>query len=205
MSLTIPYTTAGSWNVLGASRLSREEAHGRPAAPARELRLVALARAGDRDAFAQLYSLYAPVVHGVLLAHARSSEVRDLLHDVFLSALRGIARLDEPERFGAWLCTIARNRAHDDHKRRREDASLDEEPEWSEPAADADDALRALEAVRSLPEAYRETLLLRLVEGLSGPEISERTGLTAGSVRVNLCRGMKLLRERLGERGGEGA
>jgi len=43
----------------------------------------------------------------------------------------------------------------------------------------------------------RETLILRLVEGLSGPEIAERTGLTPGSVRVNLHRGMQQLRERL--------
>lgn len=49
------------------------------------------------------------------------------------------------------------------------------------------------------PEAYRETLLLRLVEGLTGPEIAERTGLTAGSVRVNLHRGMALLRAALTE------
>jgi hypothetical protein len=45
---------------------------------------------------------------------------------------------------------------------------------------------------------YRETLIMRLVEGMTGPEIAERTGLAAGSVRVNLHRGMKLLRERLG-------
>jgi RNA polymerase sigma-70 factor (ECF subfamily) len=40
--------------------------------------------------------------------------------------------------------------------------------------------------------------VLRLVEGMTGPEIAARTGLTAASVRVNLHRGMKLLRERLG-------
>ena len=51
-----------------------------------------------------------------------------------------------------------------------------------------------LDAVRSLPDAYRETLILRLVEGMTGPEIAARTGLTEGSVRVNLHRGMKLLR-----------
>jgi RNA polymerase sigma-70 factor (ECF subfamily) len=41
-------------------------------------------------------------------------------------------------------------------------------------------------------------MILRLVEGMTGPEIAEQTGLSAGSVRVNLHRGMKLLRERLG-------
>jgi hypothetical protein len=50
-----------------------------------------------------------------------------------------------------------------------------------------------------LPEAYREPLILRLVEGMTGPEIATRTGLTPGSVRVNLHRGMQMLRERLGK------
>ena len=63
------------------------------------------------------------------------------------------------------------------------------------PVVDAREALRAL---RSLPPAYAETLAMRLVEGLTGPEIAERTGMTHGSVRVNLHRGMRLLRERLG-------
>ena len=59
------------------------------------------------------------------------------------------------------------------------------------------EALAVLALIRTLPEAYRETLVLRLVEGLTGPEIAERTGLTPASVRVNLHRGMKLLREKL--------
>jgi RNA polymerase sigma-70 factor (ECF subfamily) len=60
------------------------------------------------------------------------------------------------------------------------------------------DALEVLDLIRHLPEAYREPLVLRLVEGMTGPEIARRTGLTADSVRVNLCRGMKMLRELLG-------
>ena len=53
-------------------------------------------------------------------------------------------------------------------------------------------------AIRSMPEAYRETLVLRLVEGMTGIEIAERTGLKPESVRVNLHRGMELLRKTLG-------
>jgi RNA polymerase sigma-70 factor (ECF subfamily) len=59
------------------------------------------------------------------------------------------------------------------------------------------EAQLALSVIRSLPDAYRETLTMRLAEGLSGPEIAALTGLTPESVRVNLHRGMKLLRERL--------
>jgi RNA polymerase sigma-70 factor, ECF subfamily len=55
-----------------------------------------------------------------------------------------------------------------------------------------------LAELQKLPKAYRETLALRLVEGMTGPEIALRTGLSPESVRVNLCRGMKLLREALG-------
>ena len=49
----------------------------------------------------------------------------------------------------------------------------------------------------SLSETYRETLILRLVEGMTGPEIAARTGMTHGSVRVNLCRGMEQPRAKL--------
>ncbi|HRQ71588.1 MAG TPA: sigma factor-like helix-turn-helix DNA-binding protein, partial [Phycisphaerales bacterium] len=63
--------------------------------------------------------------------------------------------------------------------------------------ADGITAGHVLDAIRSLPEAYRDTLALRLIEQMPGPLIALRLGLTEGSVRVNLHRGMKLLRERL--------
>ena len=58
-------------------------------------------------------------------------------------------------------------------------------------------AVAILDTVMSLSEAYRETLILRLVEGMTGPEIAARTGMTHGSVRVNLHRGMQQLRAKL--------
>ncbi len=57
-----------------------------------------------------------------------------------------------------------------------------------------------LAVLRTLPETYREPLMLRLVEGMTGPEIAARMGLTHGSVRVNLHRGMRMLREKLAEK-----
>ena len=173
--------------------------------------LARRARAGDRSAFARIYERYASTIHGVLLAVAPRQDARDLVQEVFLLALRAIPRLDDPESVGPWLVRIARNRAHDAHKSRRTVVEL---PEDHGAAADGsiesrgdgleedEEAARALDAVRSLPEAYRETLILRLVEGMSGPEIAARTGMTHGSVRVNLHRGMKLLRERLSQAGG---
>ena len=65
-------------------------------------------------------------------------------------------------------------------------------------SSDVAEARNVLAAIRTLPDAYRETLVMRLCEGMSGPEIAEVTGLEPGSVRINLHRGMKLLREKLG-------
>ena len=124
-----------------------------------------------------------------------------MIGTTLLLALRSIGRLQDPASFGPWRLAIARNRARDAYKSKRSSVELPDEIESAPTEAPDDDADRALEVVRGLPEAYRETLILRLVEGLSGPEIAERTGVTHGSVRVNLCRGMKLLRERLA-RGG---
>src|SRR3954471_6030419 len=95
------------------------------------------------------------------------------------------------------MAMIARNRATDAHRRTAEFVELPADLAGRGAASDAAEAHAALAAIRTLPEAYRETLLLRLVEGLTGPEIAERTGLTPASVRVNLHRGMKLLREKL--------
>src|SRR4051812_11160911 len=161
-----------------------------------EAQLVEEVRRGDRDAFAQLYDLYAPMVHGILLARVPFDDVNDLVQDVFLSAFKRIHTLREVGAFGGWLAMIARNRAVDFHRRKRETEEL---PENLARRASVDpEAREALRLIRTLPDAYKETLVLRLVEGMTGPEIAERTGLTPASVRVNLHRGMKLLREKLG-------
>lgn len=169
-----------------------------------EAELVRRARGGDRAAFAELHDDYASLVHGILISMVKPQDANDLVQDVFLSALRAIDGLERDDRFGPWLATIARNRAKDAYKSRVPEVGLDEivdppaagAPDEAREVAD-EEAERVFAVVRALPEAYRETLCLRLVEGLTGPEIATRTGLTHGSVRVNLHRGMKLLRERL--------
>lgn len=155
---------------------------------------------GDRDGFGRLYDLYAPLVHGILLARVPRGEVDDLVQDIFFHAFKKLHTLRDASAFGPWIAMIARNRAIDFHRRSKETVELNDELR----GCDTHDSKAAeiLELIRNLPEAYRETLILRLVEGMTGPEIATRTGLTPASVRVNLHRGMKLLRERLGWREG---
>ena len=171
-------------------------AAGDASAPSSEARLVAAARDGDRAAFGRLYDRFAPMVHGLLLARVPRADVDDLVQDAFLQAMRRLGSLRSAEAFGPWLATIARNRARDHWRRGEDTVELpDDVPGRPHPEGEA---MTVLAAIRRLPEAYRETLVLRLVEGMTGPEIAERAGLTPGSARVNLHRGMQMLREALG-------
>jgi RNA polymerase sigma-70 factor, ECF subfamily len=161
--------------------------------------LVDAARHGEGSAMDALYRRFAPVVHGVLLGYVPFADADDLTQDVFETALRRLAELREAAAFPGWLLGIARHAALDAKRRRAPRTGV--AIEAADPHATHEerlDAERSLAAIRGLPEAYRETLMLRLVEGLSGPEIAERTGLSPGSVRVNLHRGMALLRAALG-------
>ena len=160
-----------------------------------ERSLVDEARGGSQSAFATLYQQYMRLVHGILLARVPRSEVEDLVQEVFLLAWRRLRSLRDANAFGSWIAMIARNQAIDYYRKAVPTTELGEAM-LKQPAPDPA-ALTVLDTIRAMPEAYRETLVLRLVEGMTGPEIAIQTGLTPDSVRVNLHRGMKLLREKL--------
>jgi RNA polymerase sigma-70 factor (ECF subfamily) len=165
-----------------------------------EAALIEGVLAGNRDMFGRLYQLYAPLVHGVLLARLPRSEVEDMVQDIFLHAFRKLHTLRDTRAFGPWIAMIARNRAMDFHRRSRETIELTDDLRSADSSQSKAEEILAI--IRTLPDAYRETLVLRLVEGMTGPEIASRTGLTSASVRVNLHRGMKLLRAKLGSKEG---
>jgi RNA polymerase sigma-70 factor, ECF subfamily len=162
--------------------------------------LIRSAAAGDQRAFAELHARYAGMVHAILLARLPPSEAEDQVQEVFLVAWKKLSQLEDAAGFGSWLCAIARNRAVDVYRRRRPTEALQDG--WpdatSASSSDVAEVRHVLDAIHSLPDAYRETLVMRLCEGMSGPEIAAVTGLEPGSVRINLHRGMKLLREKLG-------
>lgn len=162
-----------------------------------EITAVRAVQSGDLAAFAPLYASYWSTVHGIVLARARAAEVADVVQDVFVTALQRIGELRDPAAFGGWIATMARRATIDAARRRRSTTEVEDRMRVGSPPPRLE-ALAVLQAIRELPEAYRETLVLRLVEGMTGPEIALRTGMTPGSVRVNLHRGMKLLRTRLG-------
>ena len=161
-----------------------------------EAALVEAVRRGDNEAFGRLYSTFGRMVHGILLARVPYGEVDDLVQDVFLTALKKIDSLRDAAAFGPWIAMITRNRAMDYHRRSRETTELTESS--AQTRAVQTESVEVLNLIRQLPEAYHEPMILRFVEGMTGPEIAERTGLAPASVRVNIHRGMKMLRETLG-------
>ncbi len=188
-------TVAIDATLMEAAQESRELSPGRAN--------VDTARRGDRAAFASLHEQYAPMVHGMLLAQVGMNDADDLVQEVFLHAMRKLPTLRDSAAFGPWLAMITRNFAAQFHRDGRRRVNVAQHVN-AKPASGSDrsvargEAVRVLEVIRGLPEAYQETLILRLVEGLTGPQIAACTGLTPGSVRVNLHRGMNMLRERLG-------
>lgn len=158
------------------------------------------AQAGCARAFADLWSAHDRLVHAILISMVREEDAEDLMQDVALSAWLHIRDVRSPDRFSAWLSTIARNAGRDALRSRR---TVEEEPLPEEGIAavdrrgDDEIADLVMARIRRLPGAYREALTLRLVLGFGADEIAERTGMTPGSVRVNLFRGMSRLRKQL--------
>jgi RNA polymerase sigma-70 factor (ECF subfamily) len=157
--------------------------------------IVEAARAGDNQALSELYRRFAPVVHGILLSYVSAAEADDLTHEVFETVITRLSDLKSSEAFPGWIVAIARRRALNVVRRPIDEVAMN--TQWADQRQSPENvaaAEQALTAICSLPSAYKETLMLRLVEGLTGPEIAERTGMTEGSVRVNLHRGMSQLR-----------
>jgi RNA polymerase sigma-70 factor (ECF subfamily) len=152
---------------------------------------------GDLEAFDELYKMFAPLIHGIVLARVPRGDVDDIVQEVFLLAYKHLHTLRDRNAVGAWLAMIARNCATEFYRHAKPTEELSENLSRQSDNSHAE-AQEILASIQQLPEAYKETLILRLVEGMTGAEIAEQCGLTPESVRVNLHRGMKLLRQKLG-------
>lgn len=161
------------------------------------------ARRGCPEACGELHERFRRVVRGIALAHVGASDADDLCQEAFLRAFERLDQLGDDASFGAWIVTVTRNMAKDllrSRARRPQALPLEAEPTTGA-APDRELPDRVLACIHTLPEAYREPLVLRLVEGLDGPSIADRLGMTSGSVRVNLHRGMSRLRPLLEKEG----
>ncbi len=165
-----------------------------------EAMLVERVCSGDKSAFDEFYKKLSPMVHGIVLARVPRDEVDDIVQDVFISAYEKLHTLRDKNAVSPWIARIARNRSVEFYRRRKPTVELSENLSHNG-GKTKNEASEILDTIRSMPDAYKETLILRLVEGMTGSEIAELTGLKHESVRVNLHRGMKMLRKQLGIKG----
>lgn len=172
-----------------------------------DAQLVARVRRGDRAAAGTLAERYLRACRAVALAvTGHEADADDVCQDAFVTAIERIDACRQPDRFGAWLMQIVRNRARD-HLRShaRTVLSIDGmeiESARASPAEEAesgDAATRLLAAIRELPEERREVLLLHDLEGWTHREIAERMGLPPGTVRSHLHHARRTMRTLLPE------
>lgn len=174
--------------------------------------LVRSARSGDRAAFEELVRRTSRLVFARLyLETGDVHRAEDLLQETLLTAFRSLSKLDKPAAFRSWLLTIAQNRLTDairrDQRQKRAAPSLadlaglarveDKSPPPDEQLARRELQAQVLAVLRSLPEEYRLPLTLRYLTGADYETIQMQMGVTNGSLRGLLHRGLKLLRERL--------
>lgn len=168
--------------------------------------LVDAALDGDELAWRQLCDRFAGQVRGVAAARVRDSHaVQDIVQDTFLRAWTRLHQLDDADRVGAWLKTIAANVAIDHLRSHRPTASLDHHVERVISLSPMEDHVIEREAaavlhghLAGLREIDRQALWQRDALGASVSELSDDLGLTPGSVRVLLTRARGKVRDGYG-------
>ncbi|MDA0256683.1 MAG: sigma-70 family RNA polymerase sigma factor [Chloroflexi bacterium] len=177
---------------------------------AEERALVARAGRGDAASFGRLYDAYLPGVYRYCLGRVgRTADAEDLAAEVFLKVLQSLDRFkwrhvegSDRSPFRSWLYRIAHNHVASFHRRayaRLPTAELSEaiEDERRGPSELAETKLgieEAFAAVRLLPDAQREVVLLRFGAGLSVAETAATLGKNETNVKVLQHKGIKGLR-----------
>jgi RNA polymerase sigma factor (sigma-70 family) len=168
---------------------------------------VVQARAGDQHAFREIYEVCAPLVHAMLLAHAPTQAVEDLMQDTFSAAWLGLPKLSDESKFQAWVIGIARNISFRFLREQKKAAVVSVDMERlpgviSESATGLQSEL--LQAIAGFPKRERELLMLRLIEELSATEISTHLDLNPDSTKVQLSRALAKLRQQMKTRNWHG-
>lgn len=166
-----------------------------------------IAESQDREAFAELFDLFAPRVKSFMMRKGATAEIaEDLLQETMI-AVWSKARLYVPERGGVttWVFTIARNLRID--RMRREKTSLYTDIEDYDAESNdtpADDALSRLQedgfvarALAQIPDEQRELLILSYVDDLPQSEIAKRLQIPLGTVKSRMRLAYRRMRKLL--------
>jgi len=165
--------------------------------------LIVRCQLDDRRAMEELFLRHNRALHYYLQRMLNLNEVEDVQQEVWLSVIRHIGQLRNPEAFIVWLYQIARRKVVARMAELRPTISLDDHDVAEEvfgdiePAFSATDAAQIHEELVRLSAKHREVLLLRFMEDLSYEQIAKVIECTAGTVRSRLHYAKLALRQRL--------
>ena len=158
---------------------------------------------GDREAFEMIIRAHSRALFAIAYGILQSrEEAEDAVQDALVKAWKTRWRVRDPEKFPAWLATIARHRAHDIFRKRRTvplSTTIDEviEPS-SAPEANGSELDQQLHsALAALPELYRAALALRYFEEMDYRSIENILRLSNGALRGILGRALAAMRKQL--------
>lgn len=167
------------------------------------------AQAGDRDAIRRLLETHEPQIYRFALRMCdRPEDARDVLQETLLAAFRGLHDFRGEAKLSTWLFQIARSFCSKARRLRtgepRRMQPLTQVAEQPSDASGPDAVAHAREvgavlqlALKSLPEHYREVLLLKDVEGLSVEEVADVVGESLAATKSRLHRARLELRQLL--------
>jgi len=183
--------------------------------PSEEAGLVAAAKAGDNNAFAELVrATEADVYTLAYRLTGNEDDARDVAQEAYLRAFRAMKRFRGDARFSTWMYRITANCASTHLSRRskgrheelsEDDATTDDRPE-SDPETMAEAGFlrdRVTAALADLPPILRAVVVLRDVYDLPHEAIASELGITESAAKVRLHRARRKLRERLFPMSGE--
>ena len=165
--------------------------------------LVGRARQGDRDAFARLYKSHVNRIYALCLRMTAEAETAETLtQDAFVRAWQKLDKFEGRSRFGTWLHRLTINVILD---HRRIKALRDSREQLGDPEdfggirstspTDSGGRIDLERAISQLPAGARTIFVMHDVEGFLHREIAESMGLAVGTVKAQLHRARKLLRE----------
>lgn len=176
---------------------------------------VALAAAGDRDAFVRLVDSHANVVTRIALAIVRDLHAsQDIAQEVFLVLWRDLRKLRNPDSFLPWMRQVTRNQAHTWLREQKPNMSARDadailaaavDPRLTPPEVfEREEQQRIVDAViGSLPDDAREVITLYYSEGRSVKQVADLLGLSEVVIKKRMSRARERIREDLLERFGE--
>lgn len=153
--------------------------------------LIARAKEGDADAFAELIqghmkSMY-KVGRSILNCDA---DVADAIQETILAVFERLGRLKEPQAFTAWLTRILVNKCYDLLRAKAQVVPMETLPEEPVPD-DGYGNVEWKEALSCLKEKYRLVMILYYIEGFKISEIAQILDVPEATVRTRLARGRK--------------